>query len=134
MFKAQKMNPVVKQRWVDGLLSGTYIQGQSCLRTSDDKFCCLGVLTDIYSKESGIEWSKNVRANSLLVVHSFQGEPTLLPAVVQEWAELRSENPDTDIEKLSALSPDVYLHKTLAELNDEGKSFKEIAEIIERCL
>lgn len=128
-MSVQQMHPVAKKRGVDALLSGQYRQGQSCLRNKENKFCCLGVLTDIYSKETGVPW--NERPTQMGTEYNFGGDAIVLPSVVQQWAELESENPDTDIERHSSLHYPV--RKSLAELNDEGKSFKEIAEIIERC-
>src|SRR6056297_2776684 len=36
------------QKWIDALRSGKYEQNISALRSNDNKFCCLGVLCDIY--------------------------------------------------------------------------------------
>ena len=38
--------------WMDALRSGKYEQGKGALRR-DGKFCCLGVLCDVYRKETG---------------------------------------------------------------------------------
>jgi len=40
------MNQEIKARWVDALRSGDYEQGRGTLRRGD-RFCCLGVLTDL---------------------------------------------------------------------------------------
>lgn len=39
--------------WIDALRSGEYEQGSGALQTRDGKFCCLGVLCDVYRKETG---------------------------------------------------------------------------------
>ena len=36
----------VKERWIEALRSGDYVQGQERLRTGDC-YCCLGVLCDV---------------------------------------------------------------------------------------
>lgn len=41
------MNPELKARWVEALRSGEYEQGYAKLRSTDDTYCCLGVLYDI---------------------------------------------------------------------------------------
>jgi hypothetical protein len=45
-----KMNPEVKARWVAALRSGEYKQGKGALRLNN-KFCCLGVLCDLYGDD-----------------------------------------------------------------------------------
>src|SRR5215475_8100368 len=42
----QKMNPVVKQLWLEALRSSTYKQGCRVLGRADN-FCCLCVLRDV---------------------------------------------------------------------------------------
>lgn len=44
------MDPVIKARWIEALLSGKYVQGREYLeRTtkSGQTWCCLGVLMDV---------------------------------------------------------------------------------------
>lgn len=52
------MKQELKNKWVEALRSGDYQQGRSVLRSHDDKFCCLGVLCDIASKDGILdhEW------------------------------------------------------------------------------
>ena len=50
-----KMNPEVKQKWIDALRSGDYEQGSEKLRGVNG-YCCLGVLCDIYSREYDTQW------------------------------------------------------------------------------
>jgi hypothetical protein len=50
------MNPEIKARWVAALRSGEYQQTTGNLRT-ENGFCCLGVLCDLHSKATGIEWA-----------------------------------------------------------------------------
>lgn len=35
------------KRWIKALRSGKYKQGKKALRTSNNEFCCLGVLCDV---------------------------------------------------------------------------------------
>lgn len=62
--------------------------------------------------------------------HNFMGSEDYLPLEVVEWAELPDENPwifiktDTRGEK----------ETTLVDVNDEGYTFTEIADIIEARL
>lgn len=45
------MNKEIQTEWVAALRSGDYVQGKGKLKTSDNQFCCLGVLCDIMSKK-----------------------------------------------------------------------------------
>lgn len=45
------MGADLKAKWVEALRSGKYKQGKGRLRDTDDNFCCLGVLWDVYSGE-----------------------------------------------------------------------------------
>lgn len=102
------MNPEIKEKWINALLSGEYKQVNGMLR-SGDKYCCLGVLCDIHSKETGTQWSKT---------ESYMGSPDYLPYEVEKWAGLSN---------FAGMYDD---RESLAHDNDTGKSFAEIAEII----
>jgi hypothetical protein len=101
------MNPQIKQKWVSALLSGEYQQTQNRLRT-DNGFCCLGVLCDLYGKENNVEWELGCGN-----LYQFQGNYGTLPSSVVEWSSLEDRG------------------TTLIVLNDSGKTFEEIADIIE---
>jgi hypothetical protein len=113
------MNPEVKERWIAALRSGEYDQGKNLLRF-EEKFCCLGVLCDLHSKETGNEWDivEGIR-------ETYLGMNGYLPAEVVEWAGLDTNNPrvKTVQEKL--------VEKDLAFLNDVGYSFYQISDLIE---
>ena len=131
------MKKEIKKKWVKALRSGKYKQGRGELR-EEDRFCCLGVLCDL-SKLG--EWEEYNRMD-----HSFhyliEGQPYeedadgclpnagYLPKPVAEWAGMKTV-------KGQLKNNSRYTHKignTLALLNDSGKSFKEIADIIEKDL
>lgn len=119
------MNPIIKEKWLTALRSGKFKQGKDELRTLENKFCCLGVLCDIYRKETKLgKWGKNHK-NKFCFTHTKKSNQTfnvlgILPLSVKEWAELSDTNPYiTD-------------NHTLASLNDSGSTFQEIADIIEK--
>jgi hypothetical protein len=116
------MNPVIKTKWVEALRSGGYEQGTGALRRND-KFCCLGVLCDLAAKEEVVE--VGIDEHSYKV--TFDGSRNYLPDSVQNWAEL-DHNPRVP----SPENTDVPTY--LAYLNDEGRPFSEIADIIEENL
>lgn len=105
------MNPKIKKRWVDELRSGKYPQGKGQLKDGNGNYCCLGVLCEIHREETGGEWKDD----------SYLNRNTVLHYSVVEWARLPDENPKCG-------------GSSLAFLNDNGKTFTEIADIIEKEL
>ena len=128
----EPMNPEIKKLWVDALRSGEYKQGQGTLKRSDC-FCCLGVLTDIFIKITGrAEWipvAESHRARIISTDYAYQEESSaILLKAVCEWAGLKRPNPVMPI-RLPTRNI-----TTLSELNDLGRGFSEIADIIEKYL
>lgn len=117
--KKSKMKPSVKRRWVKALRSGKYKQsdGQLCYTENDGSksYCCLGVLCDIYNKDL---WDG---------YDAFLGEESFLPDEVKKWAGLDERDP-----VLSERS--TITDGTAANFNDAGRTFKQIATLIERNL
>lgn len=117
------MNQVIKHQWLDALRSGTYTQGVGWLRR-DDRYCCHGVLSDLYVQaHEDTHWMVNPRGDWRLTRGS-EGEPDTrlsycLPSytVYAWWADL----------------PEGAM-KDLACMNDDGRTFAEIAEWIESQL
>lgn len=109
------MNPEIKTKWVTALRSGEFEQGRSQLRRGNT-FCCLGVLCELYRRTTGNgEW---------LTGGYFLGVSDVLSPIVRDWAGLTESNPVvSDGAHCSASS--------LAEKNDTGASFSEIADIID---
>lgn len=118
----QKMNPEIKQLWLGALRSGEYKQGARCLRSRRGcALCCLGVLCDIHAKQTGGEWYADRSGN-----RAYDGEVSLLPSSVVEWAGLADEDP--------FVIPPTVPGRRLSSLNDNGMSFPEIADAIEASL
>lgn len=127
------MFPDVKEQWVAALRSGAYIQGTQVLhRITGGKatYCCLGVLCDLALKAGislGVQHAKTCecrKCTSDRVVY-YAGRDDFLPDEVKDWAGLPSVNPVTDVRVRG-------LPATLSYWNDNGKTFLEIADIIER--
>lgn len=113
------MNSNIKQQWVNALRSNEYSQGVGQLQNTDG-FCCLGVLCDLYAKETGTEWEDVSYTSDYYV---FMGESAYLPVEVKEWAGLNSHYPHIRNAKGHL--------RELATLNDTGVEFTEIAQMIE---
>ena len=98
------MNIRIKEQWIAALRGGEYVQGKNRLR-SRDTYCCLGVLCDLHAKETGWTWDRD------WYIGVFEHPP----AIVLRWAGLSARDA-----------------KELALENDLGKSFSEIANMIEK--
>lgn len=124
------MNPEIKKDWVEALRSGEYAQGKCSLRT-DDEFCCLGVLSDLYCKATGYSPSVKIAhrdgpTGALAKQYSYFDIVGTLPEAVADWAGLQ-DNPRPRTILISG-------KRTLAAANDSGVSFETIASIIDREL
>lgn len=123
-----KMNPDIKARWVAALRAGDYKQGRGYLRVND-KFCCLGVLCDVYAKDQGSEWRRPADCE---VYRAPTGRNTImLPDAVAAWAGLDSQDPLVPVRRRDATREELT---ALSVLNDSRRSFKTIANLIEAHL
>ena len=110
------MNKKIKQKWLEALRSGQYKQCKETL-TNGEGFCCLGVLCNIHALEHNKVW-ENEFAPRYFNCFAY------LPKQVMKWSEVKS---------IDGEFIDGYHNCcSLAILNDEGKSFKEIVDIIEK--
>lgn len=132
------MKAEIKQLWLDALRSGEYTQGRGALSlehvtTKKREFCCLGVLCDLYAKQHTISWDTapmfKLKADSISPLGKakvgFFGTDAFLPKIVMDWAGLDKPNPTVFKRRKN---------NTLADLNDMGRSFRQIAAIIEKKL
>ena len=123
------MNPDIAKKWAEALRSGEYQQGRGCLHPASGKFCCLGVLCDLFRKETGVGvWQRTEDGCSKLfdLADADENRHGVLPRTVREWAGMRS---DSGVIPRASAPPEHCVK--LAVLNDEGASFSQIADIIE---
>jgi hypothetical protein len=113
---AKILRPEVKAKWVAALRSGEYTQGKNSLRNIDDSFCCLGVLCDLYSKETGQPWDRGCIRN-----YAFMNAEIDLPNKVREWAALDSQGL-------------FNVERVFIRMNDSDQSFNTIAAYIKSTL
>ena len=124
------MNKQVKERWIKALRSGKYKQGQHLLVSNDSddkKYCCLGVLCQLYATEK----KKGISKIKLGVATSSSGDrlpaKQFLPNIVREWAGLDVSDPIVDYDDNST--------NRLTHLNDGYElDFNQLADIIEEQL
>lgn len=119
------MNARVKKIWIEALESGKYEQGQGTLR-EEDSFCCLGVLCDLYHDEVDDEDWCYVEDDQWNPegYFTFLDNSDVLPQAVMDWAGMDSANPIVNVGIDNA--------DTLADVNDNGMAFQDIAQIIRK--
>jgi hypothetical protein len=122
------MNKEIAEKWIKALRSGDYKQGSDVLHnTSNNTYCCLGVLCDIYQQEGnkfnsvsegiwGVETDDGLEN---LYATCFDGRCDVLPEVVMKWADISCASGSFDGSNLAAMN------------DDDGYTFGEIATIIE---
>ena len=133
----QKMNTQIKQKWIDALRSGKYEQGSEKLR-SVTGYCCLGVLCDLYSQEHNVKWEFRGNEETNLQPMDywyFDEQSEFLPYSVMDWAKLKTHNPTVRVHCEDSDDEDTrYYTDEIANVNDSGYDFSQIANIIEAQL
>lgn len=112
------MDPIVKAKWCEALRSGKYQQGLGRLKSIDDRYCCLGVCVDV------VDQSRFVKDEEC--EYWYVSDPV-------ESLHRRVGSLPLDIAQIAGL--DTAVESTLVFMNDnQGRSFKEIADYIEKNL
>lgn len=108
-----------QEKWLQALESGQYKQGKDVLRDDEDCFCCLGVACDLFIPETvdqgGYGYWYGEGADC---------EDSVAPKSVVEKLHLLSQN--GKIAGRDEYEP----NSCLAQLNDNGQTFKQIAAFI----
>jgi len=126
------VKPEVKEKWLAALRSGEYPQSAHALR-SNEGYCCLGVLCDLYRLENPSRW---VEDHDDLGTAAVEWDPkravsiVVPPMVVMRWAGLSEQNPCVNLED----DEGEERVTDLANLNDSGLTFEQLADVIEEHL
>lgn len=130
----ERMNPEIKREWLEALRSNNYVQGRGQLRDADNSFCCLGVLCDLADRKGVVkseratwqDWNGERLSDYFIYYSDQDGDRSLggLPFAVQNWAGLVTSS--------GGYYSDLGTYETLADLNDLGATFEEIADVIEK--
>lgn len=116
----------VREIFTAALRSGAFKQGHYRLRSLEDRFCCLGVLCELYRLETGRgEW-----VNGTFIDETGDSSQFAIPAGVRAWAGVTYELDLTLTRDEVGLGGGHHLANAIA-LNDAGRSFREIADWIE---
>ena len=128
------MKQNILKEWIDALRSGEYSQGegQLCAYDEDDNelFCCLGVLCEIAAKQ-GVAVNKTISENDGSPVVFYDDKKDFLPDSVRVWAGLNHENPSISYDHENDELGLERIDRVLSEINDEGASFLNIADLLE---
>lgn len=125
------MKKNIAKKWIDALRSGKYKQIKGALKRAKDNqiesFCALGVLCDLYQKdhkEKLEEQNSHIKKTKNGSAVAFEDEIYTLPFKVQKWAGMKDSEGCLDL--------DGEQDRTIPQLNDQGVSFKKIADLIEK--
>jgi hypothetical protein len=143
-----KMKADIKQRWIEELRSGRYKQGRGELHrlgtptrdgdVTEDQFCCLGVLSKM-CHEAGATPAEEKVGN--VMEYGEPGDTTYLPLDVIKWAGMKFEGRrmylDSVVEETRGIitygaTPSEDGEINLSIMNDNGSTFEEIADVIEK--
>lgn len=118
------MKKSIAMKWAALLESGEIKQAKGTLRNRANAMCCLGLLCNMHA-EANPEFAAKQRYKT-----EYDGNNAVVPESVMEWSGLISDNGGT--------GGAVRFHTTkgsfgcLAEANDNGVKFPEIAQLIRR--
>jgi hypothetical protein len=129
------VNPTIKELWINALeADDAPEQGQRYLGLPTGERCCLGVLCDIAVKEGVIPEPITVDGSGEYALRYGVRTPNdndtsihALPFAVRDWAGLNEINPQVLRDDVNV---DGYQIESLAEYNDGGYNFKQIANVI----
>jgi len=127
------MNEAIKTKWVAALRSGEYAQTTEVLRNGNG-YCCLGVLCDLYSRDTGVEWYVPNDYDDC----TMHGHDGTLPMEVRLWAQIPHDvGAYVAVSKSYDEGEDTIVDHSLSltELNDSWEyNFHQIADVIEQQL
>jgi len=118
------MNSKIKKLWLKALRSGKYKQGRGQLKTHENKFCCLGVLCDIHSKQTKRKWDD---------INYYLNQDYILPHTVIKWAGLDNNNPMVKDRNAKQYCLSAFNDGSESE-GINKRTFEQIANYIEKSL
>jgi hypothetical protein len=109
-----------QRAWVEALRSGKYKQGRGALG-ADNEFCCLGVACELAVKAGVIPRPNKCDDGLYQYGRAGLASTAFLPVCVRQWLGVTTEHGGLPLG-----------HGSLADKNDQGWSFEEIADLIEQ--
>lgn len=117
-----KEHEAARRLWVADLRSQEYDQTVGRLSDGVGGYCCLGIACEAFIKSGGKLDKMHCPDEEYPVLYGRRGEGEVCPVEVVKWLGLSSD---------TGQFGDRYLDDSLADRNDKGYSFAEIADIIE---
>jgi len=138
----------IKALWLEGLRSGRFVQGHSCLGSGEKERCCLGVLIQVMLEADAIPlgWEGNLpeENNPELTVRKHESGDSIRGIIPVPWQDaLGLTKPVSEEElKIDHIDPEdrEIAHDFLINRNDahDGKpehwTFAQIADWVEKNL
>lgn len=112
----------IKTMWLEALRSGKYRQAQGRLQRQTENgigFCCLGVLCDLEVKRTPSSFWEQTQSTSE-IVYSFKTDPSDYGI-----------SGFLDYATIKRLDMTELFQNKVADMNDAGASFADIADVIE---
>lgn len=119
------MRSEIQEKYVTLLRSKVYTQGAQVMKNNSGCYCALGVLCELYRKETGHgEWKPGGDEGEEFYISGMPVGEYVLPYAVREWAGIEEADPF-----ITLGSGEV---SRISSLNDNQElSFEEIADIVE---
>lgn len=111
----------LRRQWVAALRSGEFTQTRGYL-CHKGRYCCLGIACEVFDRAFPGELEREVLTDRI----TFNNHATLLPDVVRHAVGITYAGGDFVVSSL-----DDEDESSLAERNDDGATFAEIADLIE---
>jgi hypothetical protein len=123
-----KLKPEFKTAWIAALRSDEYKKATQALRKNKQHFCCLGVACDVAHKMGLVETNWNFNHGLWRFGRALQLPPDVVAHAMFQEFSLDNGHPSSV--ELYTVGENPL--QTLYALNDEGATFAEIADIIEK--
>lgn len=129
------MKPEIKAKWVKALRSRRFKQGDGALKIKDSisgeiRHCCLGVLCELAIEDGLSLKTQEFENGNTEWWFGKEERDDFLPREVMEWAGIKNNSPKVHDPESNNEVDEI----SLADLNDGGYSFREIAELIKESL
>lgn len=109
------MNEEAKQKWIEALRSGKYMQGKARLKDTHNNYCCLGVLVEVFEEYHGLRFNQQLNSCMTAIEFGSFGAGAAPPELVINWIGLTPKH-----------------QALLMTLNDKHScSFAGIADLLE---
>jgi len=131
----KRLDPELKQTWLEALRSGEYQQGKGKLERVDNECCCLGVLCNVLNLNK-----KLVECHTKDLEYYKFSSPDMtesanyLPAGIPNVSNILECSGLLNVDILFNSPKGLHGYNNLADLNDNGATFEEIAWLIEEIL